>query len=548
MMEKTTPSKRPDGSPGAHGEQAAIRVPYGIPVLLGPAVVFILSALIMMPFVPDDAYVSFRYAENLAEGYGLTYNPGVQPVEGYSNFLWVLICALVHKLGFGLPGAMPLISILFGFLNIVVLWAIYQRRNVQGGRALLPLLLFATSGPFLVYSVSGMETSLFSLLLLLVVLFVDVALTTGSRSTYLLLALAGFLLVLCRPEGIVIYPAALAAMLYLMRTSDPSRSGNASRLKPLLPFAGTYILFAVIYYIWRGSYFGEYIPPSFWARGSGLAGWMENIRMYFVSPGNDHPPLGYYYLALMGLSFLGAGGVRRVTERFSLLLAVALALIYFCFVDPLPGMRYDAALIGLLFLPMVHLPSALTTNIEWKDYHRVRALRWLVIAAAVALNYSWTANLHMAVGRIERGSQIGRVELAEWVKKLFPSGSLLAMSDVGAFSYYSGFKTLEINPEPVTVTRDARETSALAMLAGQWPDVILLESLGIFESNFGPFYDSLINSSDFNQRYRVLGAARTGWFEDRCYWIYVPKEMPIQPEEKRQEFPGGIGNFGEVDR
>ncbi|NIM20045.1 MAG: hypothetical protein GTO51_07300 [Candidatus Latescibacteria bacterium] len=548
MTQKTTASKQPDGTAGAHSEQSVAQIPGGIPVLLGAAVVFILSALIMMPFVPDDAYVSFRYAEHLADGYGLTFYPGEKPVEGYSNFLWVLLCALAHKLGFGLPGLMPLVSILFGLLNVVVLWAIYRRRNVQAGHALLPLLLFATSGPFLVYSVSGMETPLFSLLLLLVVLFVDVVLSTGGRPAQLLLALTGVLLVLCRPEGIVIYPAAVAAILYSLRASNHSRSGNASRLRTLLLFAGAYVVFAAIYFIWKGSYFGEYIPPSFWARGSGMAGWMENIRMYFVNPGNDNPPLGYYYLALIVLSLSGTSGSQRGTERFSLLLAVALALIYFCFVDPLPGMRYDAALIGLLFLPMVHLPGAVKKNIEWKDCNRMRALRWLVIVAAVALNYSWTANLNVAVRRIERGNQIGRVDLAEWLKKLFPSRSLLAMSDVGAFSYYSGFKTLEINPEPVTVPRDAWETSALDMLSGQWPDVILLESLGIFEANFGPFYDSLINSSDFKQRYRVLGAARTDWFEDRCYWIYVPKELPLQPEEKLQEFPGGISDFGEVDR
>ena len=37
----------------------------------------------------DDAYISFRYAQNLLDGHGLVFNPG-DPVEGYSNLLWVL--------------------------------------------------------------------------------------------------------------------------------------------------------------------------------------------------------------------------------------------------------------------------------------------------------------------------------------------------------------------------------------------------------------------------------------------------------------------------
>ncbi len=50
----------------------------------------------------DDAYISARYARNLAEGHGLVYNraPGDNPrVEGYSNFLWTIIIAQGLKWG-----------------------------------------------------------------------------------------------------------------------------------------------------------------------------------------------------------------------------------------------------------------------------------------------------------------------------------------------------------------------------------------------------------------------------------------------------------------
>ena len=38
----------------------------------------------------DDAYISFRYARNLAEGLGFVYNAG-ERIEGYTNFLWVFL-------------------------------------------------------------------------------------------------------------------------------------------------------------------------------------------------------------------------------------------------------------------------------------------------------------------------------------------------------------------------------------------------------------------------------------------------------------------------
>src|SRR5262245_65582120 len=40
----------------------------------------------------DDAYISFRYGDNLVHGHGLVFNPG-ERVEGYSNFLWVMAMA-----------------------------------------------------------------------------------------------------------------------------------------------------------------------------------------------------------------------------------------------------------------------------------------------------------------------------------------------------------------------------------------------------------------------------------------------------------------------
>ena len=49
--------------------------------------------------VAEDAFISFRFARNLVEGYGLVWNPGEPPVEGYTNFLWLMLAALLLRLG-----------------------------------------------------------------------------------------------------------------------------------------------------------------------------------------------------------------------------------------------------------------------------------------------------------------------------------------------------------------------------------------------------------------------------------------------------------------
>jgi hypothetical protein len=67
-------------------------------LLLVPPVLILIAGTIYMQYRTqdrgfDDAYISFRYAQNLVEGHGLVYNPG-ERVQGYSNLLYTLLSAL----------------------------------------------------------------------------------------------------------------------------------------------------------------------------------------------------------------------------------------------------------------------------------------------------------------------------------------------------------------------------------------------------------------------------------------------------------------------
>jgi len=59
--------------------------------------------------VYDDAYIAFRYSDNWAAGHGLRWNPGEQPVEGFTSFLWVFIGAAIEYIS-SIP---PHISMIF---------------------------------------------------------------------------------------------------------------------------------------------------------------------------------------------------------------------------------------------------------------------------------------------------------------------------------------------------------------------------------------------------------------------------------------------------
>lgn len=108
----------------------------------------------------DDAMISMRYARNLADGHGLVWNVG-ERVEGYSNFLWVIIMAAVHVVGVPENQTAVYIMLLNWSMVIGMLWLLQstlRKLNVSGLWLYAGLLVFVTDRNILYWSHSGLET------------------------------------------------------------------------------------------------------------------------------------------------------------------------------------------------------------------------------------------------------------------------------------------------------------------------------------------------------------------------------------------------------
>src|SRR5262245_696068 len=73
-------------------------------------------------FLIDHAFSACRYARNLVEGHGLAFNPG-ERVEGYTNFLWTLLCAAAMGAGLSPETAAPAMGMVASLVLLVVLHA-----------------------------------------------------------------------------------------------------------------------------------------------------------------------------------------------------------------------------------------------------------------------------------------------------------------------------------------------------------------------------------------------------------------------------------------
>lgn len=221
-------------------------------LLLVPLLLYGIHATVyLMPF--EDAYISYRYAENLAAGEGLVFNAG-ERVEGYTSFGWVLILAAADSLGADLPTAAVSLSFLLGFVLVGVTWFAARRWTGGGWRvALGASILVAAHGTLAYYAMTGMETTLFAVLVCAALLLAAAEDGRHIVAAGVVLGLAAMV----RPEGLGY--AGLAVIALLLHRDSRRRAGTLA-----LVFA----LIFVPYFLWRLSYFGYLAPNTYYAKAS----------------------------------------------------------------------------------------------------------------------------------------------------------------------------------------------------------------------------------------------------------------------------------------
>ena len=236
--------------------------------LLGIVLVFGVHAFYLHGLA-EDAFINFRFSRHLAEGHGLVWNIGEPPVEGYTNFLWVVLGASAIRAGLDIVAFSQLLGIAASVVTMVVTFVLAHRLlELPRHVALLPPFLLAIAGPFATWATSGMETSLFGMLLLL---------STGLLATWarslapgqlVAASFATLLATLTRPEGALaalVYALAVAAVLW---RRPPARSWRAVLAVYIIPFA-VYVVPLAVYVLWRISYFGFLLPNTFYAKTGG---------------------------------------------------------------------------------------------------------------------------------------------------------------------------------------------------------------------------------------------------------------------------------------
>jgi arabinofuranosyltransferase len=310
-----------------------------------PAVPFFLGILVVLEFVKDDAYISFRYAHNLVTGHGLVFNQG-EKLEGFTNFLWVLILAPFEWLGWDLFQVCEVLGTILGIACLVqatrfVTWINGERKDFS---QLWAAMWLATSSSFVLWAKSGLEQPLAQLLpiagawilwrarseLLLSETHVtrpvgiaqaptkegDAVVTKRLEKKYLIAGILMGMACMTRPELHM-----MAILVGLPLVLDAVKARKVTRAQ-LLYVAGI-LAITIPSHGFRYAYYGTLVPNTFYVKtGTGSLVWREGIKtLHDMFDFNDTG-------ALVVLAPLAFADRKRIVEK-SVMAIISLAFMAF---------------------------------------------------------------------------------------------------------------------------------------------------------------------------------------------------------------------------
>lgn len=374
-----------------------------------------LAHVLVFNFVTDDAYITFRYAENLARHGALEFNLG-ERVEGFTNFLWTAVLGGLFVLGAPPEIASRVLAALSGAATLLLVLRLARRADDTTLAFAAPALLAALPG-FAAWSSGGLETALFTALGLC-----GVALQLRDRS-----AAAGVVFALSamtRPEGALLFAAATAAELLHTRRPNPRLYAAF-----LIPFSA--------FYAWRFWYYGHPFPNTFYIKAE-MSG--ASLRRG-----------GRYLLGFARESGLWATipllALYRARDRRLALHSLVLVPLYACYVASVGG---DFMALHRFLVPIApHLALIVHDGLRGRAWLRYVAVALIALAAGNAVRVDRdTLGFVGARDGIDSIAYLrkfadDRVIIGRWMRDNFPADTYVAVGGAGALPYASGFRALD---------------------------------------------------------------------------------------------------------
>lgn len=379
----------------------------------------------------EDAAMLLRYSQHLAEGRGIVWNVGDAPVDGATDFLFMLLVAGLHALGFPLETSARAIGLFSHAATVLLVFAGTRLLFGLGRPWALVLAVFLAVGPGLRHLAACYGTPLFALFSTIAwLLACRLALVEGERQRgpALAFALAALLGGLARPEGVFLGGFMLFAVLV-------ARRGKGARAI-VSRFLLVFLTLGLAYFLWRFRYFGHPLPNPFYKKGAGGLHWHS-----FRKSWSNLWVLAWPFVALLPLGLLA-----RKARRAALFTALPVLLFVSLFVlisdETNYVMRFRYPILPVILIGCVPVAQALAAWAREAAPRLFRAPAWTSWPVAVTLAGLLAYGEHRAY-RFVAPRRMGLYDAALVLRDYAPRGFALVTTEAGLLPFYSEWRAVD---------------------------------------------------------------------------------------------------------
>lgn len=486
------------------------------------------------PISIDDAFITLRYGRHWAEGHGIVWNVGEGPVEGYSNFLFVILARIAVGLG-GDPLLAAKLAGVFGYAATLVLIAWIAARWTRPGLALLAAASFALYMGAAHWAGSGMETMAY-----VAIMLGGIGLALGlvsdgqpGRRTVLKAALASVLMVLgalTRPEAPVIWLGLMAWLAWESQRNDAVHWRD--KTGPLLALALPFLLLYGPYFLWRWHHFGLLFPHPIYCKSGGA---MDRFNLH-----HDFIHVAWPAL-LLAIPALPLGRMRRTAPFWLVIVVYWIILVGVDDVAAHYIRHFMLAYAALLILAAIGAGNLLNRLPS-------RRIGTVLVLAALAF-VAWQEGLALPSARktltMDATDMARRKtsmkEMALWFKTRLGPEDRVVLGEAGVIPYYSDVRVTDClclnNP---AMTRPPIGYSLERFVDSVFedpPEMVIVPSfdysrLSVPSGSWGDVYMALLTHPYFNTHYQLVrkagyeGGVFTFWAFERLDHI---QKQPAPP-------------------
>jgi hypothetical protein len=403
----------------------------------------------------EDAAMLMRYAQHLAEGHGIVWNVGKAPVDGATDFLFMVTAAALIKLGLTVGQTVRGIGFVSHLLTVLIVY--WGNRRLHNANIPLSFLsgLYLAVGTGLSYVSAYFGTPFFALAAAItwtlgLILIRDRPERVEGPRFWLVLAfaLSGLVTGLIRPEGVILASLMLVAIL-VMR-------GLKNSVPIIVTFGAVFLLLGGAYFLWRWDYFGYPLPNPFYKKGGSGLHWdsynnslwnLLRLCLPLVVPFI----LGFrsretakqtvaYLIPILGfaMAFVLISDEMNYGARFQYAL-VPIALLSWV---PLAG---DAGRVGLDVFSSLYRDSSKQNQFSaWEKGVYAAAL---VAISAGLVYYSWFQNCFLTSYQQSCARPYesdGRYDMGKLLAEYRGKGYVIATTEAGLIPYYSGWDAIDV--------------------------------------------------------------------------------------------------------